>query len=86
MAARGWGMGPKLGELRGVVRGKTIELEQEPGLPDGQAVAVILHQRSPRGGGLRRAFGSWADDADGLRDFVDQVRQDRQHDRREPIA
>jgi uncharacterized protein (DUF433 family) len=30
-------------ELRGVVHGKTIELEQEPGLPDGQRVAVAVH-------------------------------------------
>lgn len=28
--------------LRGVVRGKTIELESEPGLPDGQEVAVTM--------------------------------------------
>ena len=26
--------------IRGIIRGKTIELETEPGLPDGQAVAV----------------------------------------------
>jgi uncharacterized protein (DUF433 family) len=28
--------------LRGIIRGKTIELEQEPGLPDGLAVAVAI--------------------------------------------
>jgi hypothetical protein len=28
--------------LRGVVRGRTIELESEPGLPDGQKVAVTV--------------------------------------------
>ena len=28
--------------LRGVVRGRTIELESEPGLPDGQKVTVTV--------------------------------------------
>jgi uncharacterized protein (DUF433 family) len=28
--------------LKGVIRGKTIELEQEPGLPEGQRVAVEI--------------------------------------------
>ena len=28
--------------LRGIVQGKVIELDQEPGLPDGQEVAIIL--------------------------------------------
>jgi hypothetical protein len=28
--------------LRGIVRGRTIELEGEPGLPDGQEVAVTV--------------------------------------------
>ena len=28
--------------LRGIVRGRTIELESEPGLPDGQKVAVTV--------------------------------------------
>ena len=31
-----------MGALRGRIRGKTIELEQEPGLPEGQAVAVQI--------------------------------------------
>ena len=28
--------------LKGIVHGKTIELEQEPGLPDGQEVSVVV--------------------------------------------
>ena len=28
----------------GVVHGKTIELESDPGLPDGQAVAVTIER------------------------------------------
>jgi uncharacterized protein (DUF433 family) len=33
--------------FKGVVHGKTIELEQEPGLPDGETVNVAI-QRMPR--------------------------------------
>ena len=31
-----------IASLTGIVHGKVIELEQEPGLPDGQAVSVTL--------------------------------------------
>ncbi|HZW30177.1 MAG TPA: DUF433 domain-containing protein [Isosphaeraceae bacterium] len=34
-------------KLKGVVRGKTIELEREPDLPDGQAVTVRLEPIKP---------------------------------------
>jgi uncharacterized protein (DUF433 family) len=30
--------------LQGIIHGKTIELEKEPGLPDGQAVAVTIQR------------------------------------------
>jgi uncharacterized protein (DUF433 family) len=33
--------------LKGVVHGKTIELEHEPGLPDGQAVSVDIKPIAP---------------------------------------
>lgn len=65
----------------GVVHGKTIELEEESGLHDGQAVKVILRPALAPGEGLRRAFGSWAEDADGLDGFVDAVYRDRADDR-----
>jgi len=54
-----------------VLRGKTIELDEEPGLPDGQEVRVVVQpveaseSRRP-GEGLRRAFGAWAEDAEEL--------------------
>lgn len=40
--------------LKGVVRGKTIELEQEPGLPDGQAVQIEIRPLSSPAGWLDR--------------------------------
>ena len=35
-------MTPDAMTLKGVIRGKTIELDREPGLPDGEAVTVTL--------------------------------------------
>ena len=56
--------------LRGVIHRKVIELEQGPGLPDGQEVSVrvdvVSAATSPTSRAaltaLRRAAGSWADD------------------------
>ncbi|HZU35876.1 MAG TPA: hypothetical protein VFA18_08210 [Gemmataceae bacterium] len=33
--------------LKGIVHGKLIELDQEPGLPDGQTVSVTLQPTGP---------------------------------------
>ena len=40
--------------LRGVIHGKTIELETAPGLPDGEVVSVIVGARCR----LAKAFGN----------------------------
>jgi hypothetical protein len=62
--------------IKGTIRGKTIELEQPSGLPDGQAVSVTLSPALPAGEGLRRTFGAWAD-AEGRDEFLDEVRRYR---------
>jgi hypothetical protein len=75
--------------LRGVVHGKTIELEQEPGLPDGQAVTVVVQPldaggaRLPPGEGIRRSAGAWADEAAELDEYLEWNRQQRKVGRRE---
>jgi hypothetical protein len=77
------------GVFEGVVHGKMIELAQEPGLPDGQAVSVTvkpvesLVEQLPPGEGLRRAFGAWADDAEELDKFLTETRRSRRLNRRE---
>jgi hypothetical protein len=74
---------------RGVVRGTTIELDEETGLPEGQQVAVTvqpveaMRKRLPPGEGLRRSFGAWADDAKELDRFLEWNRQQRKIDRPE---
>jgi len=69
--------------LKGIIHGKTIQLEHEPGLPDGQAVSVTLLPAMPIGEGLRRSFASWADEAGELDSFLDEIRHDRKRQRDE---
>jgi hypothetical protein len=73
--------------FKGIVHGKTVELDQEPGLPDGQPVTVTLlpatAQKLAPGEGLRRAFGGWAEDAAELDEFLSWNRQQRKQNRRE---
>jgi hypothetical protein len=72
---------------KGVVHGKTINLDQESGLPDGQQVTVAVtpvtgQEKLPAGEGLRRAFGAWADDAEELDKYLEWNRQQRKLGRR----
>jgi hypothetical protein len=76
--------------LRGTVHGKTIELEAESGLPEGQQVMVTLEPASPQQTvrespleALQRAAGSWSDDPQGLGRFLEWNRQQRKINRRE---
>jgi uncharacterized protein (DUF433 family) len=133
--------------LQGVVRGKTIELEEAPGLPDGQRVAVevrpldeppawlerfavnpeispgkfvikgtvvlvddvvqqvedgrgdeellrihpelsvadleAVHQYARVPKALRRSFGGWAEDVEGLDEYLEWTRRQRKVGRRE---
>ena len=75
--------------LKGTVHGKIIQLEDEPGLPDGQSVTVTLLPASQNAlsgetplEALRRAAGSWCDDPEGLDRFLEWNRQQRKLHRR----
>jgi hypothetical protein len=66
--------------LRGVVHGKTIELENETELPDGQRVQITIQpvsspdiSMSPlaAGEGIRRSAGAWVDDAKALGNYLE---------------
>jgi hypothetical protein len=64
--------------VTGTIHGKHLDLDQETGLPDGQAVSVMIRpvkEKLPPGEGLRRAFGGWADDPEGVDKFVEEVRR-----------
>lgn len=75
--------------FKGIVHGKNIELDREPGLLDGQQVSVILQplpaavQRLPPGEGIRRSAGGWADDPEGLDEYLEWNRHQRKVSRRE---
>jgi hypothetical protein len=84
--------------LKGIIHGKLIELDREPGLPDGQQVVVTLEPVTasrpqweeawaqvkdlPPGEGLRRAFGAWAEDAEEVDKFLEWSRAQRKVERR----
>jgi len=79
---------------RGVVHGKTIQLDDEMGLPDGQQVTItvqpvsgteVLVGRLPPGERIRRSAGAWAEDAEDLDQYLEWNRQQRQVSR-PPIA
>ena len=76
---------------RGVVHGRTIELAEELGLPDGAEVTVAVRpaagaEVTAPGEGLRRAFGAWADDAEGLGEYLRRNRQQRKIERPETAS
>jgi hypothetical protein len=61
-----------------------IELDSEPGLPDGQQVTIVVRPTTLDAGdvgkafpGLRRAFGAWAQDADDLDEYLQWNRRQR---------
>lgn len=74
---------------RGIVHGRTIELDQDTGLPDGQEVVVTVQAPAsagrpfPPGEGIRRSAGGWSDDPQGLDEFLNWSRDQRKQSRPE---
>jgi hypothetical protein len=73
----------------GVVRGKTIELMENPGVAEGQAVAITIRPvGSPRpwGDGLLRCAGAlasdWTDEDDRI---LEEIHADRKRDSRREV-
>lgn len=77
--------------LKGTIRGKTIELDEAPGFPDGEAVSVTVESsaspalptNSAGRDALRRAAGAWAADADELDRYLEWNRRQRKGSRSE---
>lgn len=67
--------------MKGVIHGKTIELENMPAMDDGQRVSVMLRPVTPTGEGLHKAFGSWREGAEQLEAFLAKARADRADER-----
>jgi len=65
--------------IHGKVRGRTIELDEDPGIADGQTVEVIVRPAKPRqpwGEGIKRSAGVAADDPD-FDEVFEQIARDR---------
>jgi len=66
--------------LRGIVRGRIIELQGDPGFDDGQQIEVELRPLANDrqwGDGIRRSAGSLAD-IPGLDEEIDAIVAERQ--------
>lgn len=68
----------------GIIHGKTIELDADPGLTEGLPVAVTVQPLFSPEEALRRSFGGWAEDAQELDKFLEGVRTGREQPRAEP--
>src|SRR5207237_110717 len=76
------GMGKASKFLRGVVHGKTIELDDPlVDFRDGQSVSVLISSEDSQEDGIRLSAGGWGEDAEGLDEFSDQLRLSRQRGR-----
>ena len=67
--------------MRGVVHGRTIELEGDLNLPEGQQVDVIVQPRLSPEEAIRRSAGGWSDDPEGVDRFVEEMRRLRDLER-----
>ncbi len=76
-------MSPNRTVMKGVIHGRTIELDSEPGLPEGQQVSVVVQpvvaiDSKEAFKALQRAAGAWAnDDPEGLEQYLEQTRKQR---------
>lgn len=77
---------PMIQKLSGIIHGKMIELETDPGFVDGQVIRVTLQSASSSppsdkswGDGIRAASGAFADwpEAD---KYLDEILQERKMD------
>jgi len=75
--------------MHGKVHGKTIELDEDPGIPDGEQVQVIVHAAKPQrpwGEGILGSAGaladSWTDEDDRI---LEEIYQDRKRETRREI-
>ena len=68
--------------LQGVIKGRTIELAEDSGLPDGQQVSVVLLTQAAVGmDGIIESAGACADEADDLDQFLEWSRRQRKSGR-----
>jgi hypothetical protein len=69
--------------IHGKVRGKTIELNEDLGVPDGQEVEIQVKISSPRnwGEGIRASAGGWANYPE-MDAIMEEIHRSRKLERR----
>ena len=71
-------------KLHGTVHGRTIELDEDPGVADGQKVELEIQVQATNrkwGEGILRSAGGWAEYPE-LDDIMERIHQDRKLERR----
>jgi hypothetical protein len=74
--------------VHGKIHGKTIELDEDPGLAEGQDVEIILKAAPAQrvwGEGILRTAGALADDPY-WDDIMEEIYQDRKRNRRDQMG
>jgi hypothetical protein len=70
--------------IQGVIRGNTIELNENPGLAEGQTVQVVVQPVEPSrpwGEGIRKSAGGLADQwTEEDEKILEEIYQDRKRD------
>jgi hypothetical protein len=61
----------------GIVRGKNIELDEAPLLPNGEPVTVEIQSQRAAGDGIRASSGAWADAGEELDHWLGKIYQAR---------
>jgi len=71
-------------KLHGKIHGRTIELVEDPGMPDGQEVELqmnVVPSGQKWGEGIRRSAGGWADYPE-MENIMEKIHQERKLERR----
>jgi hypothetical protein len=68
-------------QLTGRVHGRTIELDANTELPDGQPVSIIIQPLRKPGDGIKRSAGSWQDAGPEIDEWLKAMQEGRQRDR-----
>lgn len=73
--------------VNGTIHGKTIELEHDLGLADGQEVTLIVKPAQALPADyeaiVRRLSGAWADEGDDFDEYLRDCRRERSNERPE---
>jgi len=74
--------------LHGKIRGRTIELDEDPGVAEGQQVEVQMKVVEPSrnwGEGIRRSAGGWSNHPE-LDTVMETIREERKLERRPRVS